>query len=179
MLRRSRMLRRFSRAKSGVAAIEFALLLPLTLLGFLGANEVSSAVQVSQKMSQTASTTADLVAQASAISDADMTNIFSAARAIAFPYSTTGETIVVSSIADNGGGQGRVLWSDAQNGAPRAVGSTLTLPTGIMTANGTVILAEVSYPFTSSTGFVLSDAIQMHSQFYSRPRRVASIPRSP
>ncbi|MFT3728068.1 MAG: pilus assembly protein [Terricaulis sp.] len=172
------MLKRFARAKSGVAAIEFALMLPLVVLGFLGANEVSSAVQVSQKVSQTASTTADLVAQASAISNSDMTNIFSAANAIAFPYSTDGESIVVSSLGDIGGGKGKVLWSSAQNGTGRTVGSTITMPVGIMPTNGTVILAEVNYPFTPTTTMAISTTIQMHSQFYSRPRRVTSIPRT-
>ncbi len=171
------MLKRFSRARSGMAAVEFALLLPVVLLGFLGANEVSSAVQVSQKISQTASTTADLVAQASAISNSDLTNVYSAAGAIAFPYSTNGETIVVSSIADNGGGRGRVLWSATQNGTARTVGSTLPLPAGIMTTNGTLILAEVTYAYTPSTNLAIAGAIHMRSQFYARPRRVQSIPR--
>lgn len=172
------MLKTFANAKSGLAAIEFALILPLAVLGFLGANEVSSAVQVSQKVSQTASTTADLVAQASAISNADLTNIFSAASAIAFPYSTNGEVITVSSIQDNGNGDGRVLWSDSHQGTPRAVGSIVSLPAGIMPVNGTVILAEVTYDFTPSTTLAIPHAIHMTNRFYSRPRRVPSIPRT-
>lgn len=171
------MLKRFYRAKSGVAALEFALILPLVLLGFVGANEVSSAVQVSQKVSQTSSTVADLVAQATTISNADTTNIFSAASAIVFPYSSTGESIVISSIVDNGGGTGRVLWSDAKNGTARAVGSTLPLPSGVITAGGSVILAEVRYSYTPTTSYVITGAIQMSSQFFSRPRRVATIAR--
>ena len=171
------MLKRFYRAKSGVAALEFAIILPLVLLGFVGASEVSSAVQVSQKVSQTASTVADLVAQATTISNADETNIFSAANAIIFPYPSAGEGIVISSIADNGGGVGRVLWSDAQNGTPRAVGSTLTLPAGVVITGGSVILAEIRYSYTPSTSYVITGAIQMGSQFYSRPRRVTTIAR--
>lgn len=171
------MLKRFCRAKSGVAALEFALLLPLILLGFLGANEVSSSVQVSQRVSQTASTVADLVAQATTISNTDETNIFSAAAAIAFPYPSAGEVIVISSILDIGGGNGRVLWSDAQNGSARAVGSIVTLPTGVTSVGSTTILAEVRYSYTPSTSYVVTGAINMSSQFYSRPRRVTSIAR--
>lgn len=171
------MLKPFLRARSGVAAVEFALLLPLAVLGFLGANEVSSAVQVAQRVSQTASTSADLVAQASTISNTDIANIFSASSAIAFPYPSSGETIVISSLNDNGGGTGRVAWSDAQNGTPRAVGSTMTLPTGVMTSGGSIILAEVSYSFLPGTNYVINAPIIMRNQFYSRPRRVTRIPR--
>jgi Flp pilus assembly protein TadG len=171
------MLKHFYRAKSGVAALEFALILPLVLLGFVGANELSSAVQVSQKVSQTASTVADLVAQASTISNADETNIFAAANAIIFPYSSSGESIVISSIVDNGGGMGRVVWSDANLGQARAVGSTLPLPAGVITTGGSVILAEVHYSYTPAPAYVTNGAILMKSQFFSRPRRVANIPR--
>lgn len=171
------MLKLFYRAKSGVAALEFALMLPLVLLGFLGASEVSSAVQVSQKVSQTASTVADLVAQATTISNADETNIFAAANAITFPYPSAGETIVISSVVDNGGGMGRVIWSDAQNGAARAVGSTVPLPAGVITAGGSAILAEVRYSYTPPTAYVITGAINMQSQFFSRPRRVAMVTR--
>lgn len=171
------MLRRFCRSRSGIAALEFAILLPVILLGFLGANEVSSAVQVSQRVSQTASTVADLVAQATTISNTDEANIFSAANAIAFPYPSSGESIVVSSILDIGGGNGRVLWSDTQNGTARAVGSTVSLPTGVTSVGGTTILAEVRYPYTPTTSYIISGAIQMNSQFFSRPRRVAVIAR--
>ena len=171
------MLRRFAKARKGIAAIEFAIILPALLLGFFGANEVSSAVQASQKVSQTASSVADLVAQAPTISNTDIANIFSAGGAIAFPYSSSGETIIVSSILDNGNGTGRVAWSDAQNGSPRSVGSIVTLPTGVVVTGGSVILAEVRYNYTPPTAYVITGAIAMQSQFYSRPRRVPTIPR--
>jgi hypothetical protein len=57
------------------------------------------------------------------------------------------------------------------------VGSTLPLPTGVITAGGTAILAEVRYSYTPPTAYVITGAIQMGSQFFSRPRRVASITR--
>jgi Flp pilus assembly protein TadG len=172
------MLSRFLKSKKGVAATEFAIIMPALLLGFLGANEVSSAVRASQKVSQTASTVADLVAQSSTISNTDIANIFSAANAITFPYAPTGEKIVVTSLVDIGGGKGKVAWSDAQNGSPRAVGSTMTVPTGTMVTNGSVILAEVSYEYTPTTSYVMNGTFTMSSQFYSRPRRVLAITRT-
>jgi|GEM_PF-2515551 len=172
------MLKRFSSANKGLAAIEFAILLPLLVLGFFGATEVSSAVQAAQKTSQTSSTVADLVAQASTITNADLTNIYAAANAITFPYAVNGETIVITSLTDNGNNTGKVAWSAAQNGTPHTVGQVLSVPFGVMPASGSVILAEVSFNFQPPTSYVITGAITMNSQFYSRPRRVAVITRS-
>jgi Flp pilus assembly protein TadG len=54
---------RLARAEDGVAAVEFAFILPIMLLLFMGAVELSQAVTVDRRVSQVASTTSDLVAR--------------------------------------------------------------------------------------------------------------------
>lgn len=169
------MLRRFLKNRKGVAALEFALILPGLLLAFFGAIELTRALQVNARTQQMASTAADLVAQSTSISTADANNVFSAVTSILFPYPSGTESIVISSVIDNGNGQGKVAWSNARNTSPRAVNSIMTLPSGIMTTGGSVILAEVSVPYQSPTTLILSTPLNFRSSFFSKPRRVAQI----
>ncbi len=92
---------RLGRDKRGVAAVEFALILPLMLLLYVGSSEVTQGVLASRKMSILSRSLADLAAQqpnATAMTDAKMTIIFGAATAIMSPFSTTSLQMVISSV---------------------------------------------------------------------------------
>ena len=45
-----------------------------------------------------------------------------------------------------------------------------------MVANGSVIMAEVAYNYSSPTTQVVTNAINMTNVWYTKPRRVAQIP---
>ena len=82
---------RARRATDGVAAVEFALLLPFMLLLYLGSAETTQAVMTSRKAAVAAKTLSDLTSQESTstpMTDAIMGNIFNAAAAIMQPFSS-------------------------------------------------------------------------------------------
>ena len=54
----------YRRDSRGVAAIEFAMIVPIMSAMFIGAVEVSQAITVDRRVTQVASSTADLVARA-------------------------------------------------------------------------------------------------------------------
>jgi Flp pilus assembly protein TadG len=170
---------RVLRKKDGMAAIEFALLSPILLFMFLGGIELTDALNCRQKVAGMSATAADLVAAEIQVSNADMSNVFSAINSIVYPYPTTGLRIVISSLADDGHGHGTVTWSDAQNATARNVNSTVTVPSGVITTGGTVILAEVTYPYHSAIAHFLAPTTNMTTSFYARPRRSVSIARVP
>ena len=58
---------RLARDQEGVSAVEFAMLLPLMLTLYLGGVEVSQGISIDRKVTLTARTVADLVAQVSSI----------------------------------------------------------------------------------------------------------------
>ena len=60
---------------------------PAILALFFGTAELSQGVAIDRKVTITARSLSDLVAQSTTVSDADMTNIFNAASAIMTPYS--------------------------------------------------------------------------------------------
>ena len=45
-----------------------------------------------------------------------------------------------------------------------------------MTANGSVIIAEIAYRYASPTTKVITGAINFTNNFYTKPRRVPQIP---
>ena len=88
-------------ARDGVAAVEFALILPLMLLLYLGSAETTQSVMASRKAAVAARTLTDLVSQQSAntnMTDAVMADIFNAASAIMQPF-TTGASALSLNVA--------------------------------------------------------------------------------
>ena len=168
------LLSRFRRAKDGLAAVEFAMLAPVMVALFLGSIELCNALNCQQKVTGMASTAADLVAQETAVAGSDLSNVYAAVNSIVYPFPSSGLRIVVTSIVDNSG-ISKVAWSCAQNGTPRSVGSTMTLPTGVMSTGGSVILAEITYPYSSSLSDYITGSVNMTESFYARPRRSTTI----
>jgi Flp pilus assembly protein TadG len=173
-----KILKRIRAAQGGMAAAEFALILPALLALIFGAIEVTNVLIVRADVSSVTSTAADLIAQESTVGDADMTNVFNALSALIYPYSTTGAQVVITSVIDDGKGGGKVAWSDAQNATARSVGTAVTVPTGLITTGGSVIMAEVTYSYTTPSAYLVKLPVTMSNTFYSHPRRVAQIART-
>ena len=64
------------RAQSGMAAVEFAMVLPAMLALVFGAIEVSNALICKANVTNTASTAADLVGQETQVTDADLNDVY-------------------------------------------------------------------------------------------------------
>lgn len=166
---------RMGRDRKGVAAVEFALILPFMLLLYLGTAELTYGLMANRKMTLVSRTLADLAAQTTAtsgITDAEMTSIFTAAAAIMSPYDTTPLRMSFSSIrfvpntATPPVYTARTVWtavytvSGSLKGTARPCGATAitkvsnstspsstTMPEGLYGA-GTIIVADVSYTYT-------------------------------
>ena len=173
-----RTLRRIRAARDGMAAVEFALILPAMLALLFGGLEVTNVLIVRADVSNMTSSAADLIAQESTVGDADMTNVFSALTALIYPYSTTPARIVITSVIDDGKGGGKVAWSDAYNGTAHTVGTALTVPTGLITTGGSIVVSEVTYTYTTPSAYLVKIPVTMTNTFYSHPRRVAQIART-
>ena len=176
-------LQRFRRAKDGLAAVEFAFILPVLITMFFGTVEMSNALGARADVTAIASTAADLVAQQSNVTNADMTNVMSALNSILYPYPTSTATIVISSVVVDNSGNGKVAWSDAQNGTARTVGSTIPttiLPAGLLTAGSGqgIIMAEITYNYSSTSTQVMKLPISMSNVFFAKPRKSLTVTRS-
>ena len=174
--------------RSGLAAVEFAMIFPIMVVLYFGVVEFSSAIAVDRKATQVARTLSDLTSQSISVADADLMSFGQAAKAIMTPYPASP---LVSSITevyiDNASGVARVQWSKGLTisttgdvaiaaTAPHNPGDVVTLPTTIVAAKGTyVIWSEVSYQYTPAVGIVLKSLPPFKDVAYTRPRLVLCV----
>lgn len=166
------LLRRFVKSRSGVAAIEFAMVLPLMLMMYIGMVEVTIGVNTDRKVILLSRTIADLVARGTTITDTEMNGIFAAGAAVLAPYDASQTKIVVSSIhvtenSSTNAIEGKVCWSEARRGttpdggSARSKGQVVNVPEGFQTPDSTYILVEVESPYTPMLGHAISGTITL------------------
>jgi Flp pilus assembly protein TadG len=161
----------FGRDPRGVSAVEFAILLPVMLTLYFGAAEVGQAVAVDRKVTITARTIADLVAQGQAIKVADLTSSLSAAAAVIAPYDATKLKVTVS-VINIDSNKVTVIPADCSqtlNGTKRTVA---TVPDALKSTAGTLIWGEVEYSYKPVIGYMITGTMTLKDQIYMSPRRV-------
>jgi Flp pilus assembly protein TadG len=168
----------FMRDRSGIAATEFALIVPIMLVLFFGVVEVTNGISAYRDVSIMAHTISDLTSQSKSVQDSDLTNFFSASTGIAYPYVTsTSDPNLKQSIAElwvNSSMQARVQWSKNSDGStPVTPGTVVNIPASLQVANTYVIFSSASYVYvpTGGIGYVMNKTGVTLSDFaYTRPR---------
>jgi Flp pilus assembly protein TadG len=167
----------FGRARRGIAAIEFAVLLPLFLILYLGTFEVGQAISIKLNNSLAARTVADLASQYATIANADMTDILGASSKVMAPYPTQTFSVTVSEVTVDANGNATITWSDSYNGTARPVGQSVTLPTGMNTPGASLLWGEARYVYTPGLGYVLTGSFTLSNQIFMSPRAAPSVQR--
>lgn len=157
--------------RSGLAAVEFAMIVPLMLVLFFGVNEFSSGVAVDRKVTLMARTLSDLTSQNEKVTDTQLTNFFNASKAIMTPYSATPVNATISELyIDPATKQARVQWS--KGAAPRTTGTSVSIPAALQIGGTYLIYSEVNYKFIPTIGYVMAKTGITLSDFtYTRPRQ--------
>src|ERR1700742_440592 len=110
----------------GIAATEFAVIVPLMLVMFFGTVEYSSAVAVDRKVTLVARTLSDLTSQALAsVDDPYLQNVFTASISIVAPYDPTQTTAQITEVYVDSNKVARVQWSKAATVGTAATQATL------------------------------------------------------
>lgn len=168
--------RGFGKDQRGVAAIEFALVLPFMLLLYLGSIEVCEGVAIDRMVAVTSTTVANLVSQYSSISlSQQMPDILDASAQVLEPYPSANATVVVSCINVDGSGHASIAWSQALNGASRTVGQSIALPSALDVPNTSLILGETTYAYKPLFDFLHIGPINLHSSVYMYPRQSTTV----
>jgi Flp pilus assembly protein TadG len=168
-------LRRFARDRGGVSAVEFAIVLPFMMALYLGTVELGDGLAVKFKTTLAARTITDLASQDVSIDTAEMSTILDSAQKVMTPYPWTNMIATLSEITTNASGQGKVTWSCSINGTARTWGASYTLPTALQTANISVLMGEVTYPYTPALGYVITGTITMYQNIFFYPRLTSTI----
>ncbi len=160
--------------QSGVAATEFALVLPFMAMIYFGAIETSFLVQADRRVTNASSTMADLITRVDQVTFSEAENVFLATAKIVRPNDVNGLHMRLTSVVEVDG-KPVVDWSQGRNMDALSAGDTVTLPPGILPAGASVVVAEVSYDFDSSLGYFIPGTKELSDRFFLRPRQVETI----
>lgn len=174
------LLRRFVAERAGVAAVEFALVVPIMLVVYLGTTEASALITMDRKVQSVAGAVGDLVARENGtISSATLQDYFQASSGIMSPYVPTGLKQIVTSVQVKADGTTSVAWSvpyvtgdvdEVVKG--HEVGKPYKLPTDMTDiAKGSyVIVSEASYSYKPLFGLVFDQAVNLYRESFYVPR---------
>lgn len=98
-----------------VAAIEFAIVLPLFLIAYLGVVETTLAIETRKKVDRIGSQVADLVTQQQTTTKAKLDAILTIANSLIQPYRRSAPTITITAIQVDNAYRQRVVWSRKRN----------------------------------------------------------------
>ena len=175
----------FAKSESGISAVEFALIAPLMAVIYFGCIELSLMMTLDRKVTGATAALGDLTARASNITNEDLSDIFEATRMVMQPSDMSLADMRITSLTDDGtdtdatdGINAKVVWSDGCGDLTKHVVDTyVNIPANLVPAGGTIIMAEIEYPYNSPIGFFFQSEKQLTDKFYLRPRRVDSITR--
>ena len=151
--------------RRGLAAVEFAMIVPIMLLLFFGTVEFSSAVAVDRKVTLIVRTLSDVTSQSQSVADADLSNFFNAGCAIMYPYAgpppctTTNNpmtAMITELYVDPTTLKAKVEWSKVyQLGAA-------TCPQSVVLTAGTVVASVPPNLLVSGTYLIYSEVCYLY-----------------
>ncbi|MGA7788001.1 MAG: TadE/TadG family type IV pilus assembly protein [Xanthobacteraceae bacterium] len=177
-----RLYRRFATSTRGVAAIEFAMIVPVLATMFLASFDGGRAIAIYLKV-RAATYALDAIAnQYKTIAASDMTNIVGATAAVLSPYSSTPAIVTISQIAVNSSTSATVAWSYSPSGTALTQGASVTLPANLSTCGSYpcyLIYGKVNYAYTPLFGYFTTSAINLSDALYTTPRSSACVVYTP
>lgn len=183
---------RLIKDRQGVAAVEFALIVPFLLIFYFLSMEVSQAIENNKKVSRIGSMVADLVAQNADMTPAELDAIMQIGSAVLQPYGRSSPRITVTGIylTDEATPKAKVVWSrKLANGffSRAALKGTVTSVPTALTIRDTFILrveSELDYrpviawsaDGKAAMGLAAAfDNINMSETYYLRPRMSSDV----
>jgi Flp pilus assembly protein TadG len=157
---------------SGLAAVEFAMIIPLMAVLLVGTNEFSAGVAIDRKVTILARTLSDLTSQNTSVDDAKLTNFFKAGTAILTPYSSAEVEGTISELWINPSTlKARVQWSKGAH--PRSPGDIVEIPDALKIGDTYLIYSEVKYKYKPSVAWFIdkTNGIALSDVSYTRPRQ--------
>lgn len=175
-----RTLRRFAvDEKSGLAALEFAIIAPMMILLVFGSVDLIDTLGANKRAQNATSSIADVVARDDAVSNAEIDGLWAALDVLMYPDPGTSMQMRVTSVQIDTATSARVVWSEGHGMTARVANTTVDLPAQMMTPGTSVIMTESTYPYTAPLGFLHAGSRNLEHESYRRSRLVDPIPRVP
>lgn len=184
---------RFFPDRRGVAAVEFALIVPLLFVMYFMTMEASQGFETSKKVGRISSMVGDLVAQQTSVAKADVSAIMKIGNSTLQPYNRSVPDIIVTAIkiSTDATPKVQVAWSwkvvngtymvDAAKDATTTVPATINIAGTFLIRVETILAYKPMITWTSDDEKRLGltsafDSIKMDETLYFSPRRGLTIP---
>ena len=164
----------FGRERRGVAAIEFAMIFPMMVVLFLGAVEFSEGLMIDRRVTQIASSTADIVAQYEQLTPTNVDDVIAIGRELLGGEDAAPLRVLIISVSTDVNGNATVDWArdEAGNNGGLNPGDPYTsLPDGLLGSLSSVIVSKVHYNYVPPISHYIHNGIDLSETFYLRPRR--------
>ncbi len=158
------------RDQRGVAMIEFALILPLLMLLYLGSVELTNALSCQRKLGATSRFVADAVSQSVVLEAAQLADVIDTAQIIMAPYPLDSFALKVSALQTGQNGTTTVVWSRALHAAPTPRNTAADLPADLGEGGRFLIRVETFYDIPKIGPLGLPFPIRLHDELFMAPR---------
>ena len=179
----------------GIAATEFAVIVPIMLVLLFNTIDFSAGIAVNRKVTLIARALSDLPAQtpppslnstSATITDTYLQNVFTASIAIIAPYASSPVKATISEVYVDSNGIAKIQWSKAAivssdsatqatlTASTRSTGDVVTgvVPSNLLVHQTYLIFSEVSYLFVPTIGWLMAKSgITLSDVAYTRPRQ--------
>ena len=168
-----------ARDQSGNVLVEAALVFPILLGLFLGVSEFSEAFTASRRVAAAAHTAADLVARSPSVTASDLSGIKAMIDETIKPFPVAGLGLVITSVVADKDNVTTVAWSEALGTGVSAygTGAAIGVPAGLTFPKGSLVLAEVKYPFKSTLSALIVSSVPLQAKAYHLPRSSSEVVR--
>lgn len=166
------------RDRRAVTSVEFALVLPLFGLLYVGGVTTSQFIGVERKVTLLARTLADLVTKSDQVTNAELSSFAGLASVILSPAPPKGAVMTMIAVHTDENLVSKVEWAHRSygSGSPQgggsapATGSAYGLPDGLGSKPGQTIVATVEYPYMPMFGAALTGSLDLEEIVYLKPR---------
>jgi len=163
------------RNSRGAALVEFALILPILVIMFLGTFEATRVVRTMMKVSNAAQAYANLIAspQVGSLSTSDLTNYCTGAQLVMTPFDGTLFSAAVASLSSSDGVTWSQVWHDTTHcgtGVSSISGTSLASGVTPTSTGDAVVVVRAQYSYSSPISYILPQSQTLSDTAFSRPR---------
>jgi Flp pilus assembly protein TadG len=168
----------FARATGGLAALEFAIMMPVMLILLFGSIDLLDMLHANRRTQNTAASLSDVIARDTEVSNAEIAGLWAATEVLMYPNNGADVQVRVTSIRIVNSSRAEVVWSEGRGMTALNPGFVITtLPPQMMQPGSSVIWTETLFPYQSPIGFLTSGSVNLRHNAYRRSRLVDPIPR--